>query len=412
MMTLTREPLSVSELNEYVKTVFSYDPLLKQVAVRGEISNFKRPASGHLYFSLKDSGALIRCVMFRQYAYNLRVAPRDGMQVVLQGYVSLYTKDGQYQFYAEGMLSDGIGSLYTLLEKAKEKLRAKGYFDEALKKSLPASPKRIGVVTSETGAVIRDIIKVARRRDPAVSILLVPVKVQGDGAAQEIATGIRRLQDKDVDVIICGRGGGSLEDLWAFNEEVVADAIHQSTVPVISAVGHETDFTIADLCADVRAATPSQAAELAVPDRRDSAQRLDAYRTRLTEGARRSVARYETQLRHMSSERLTQRFEALTQEYTDRLTRARTSLHRAAAQRGKDAQARLSHLKDKLVLLDPQQVLKRGYTMVRLEGEVVQSVTGLHPSDAVQLVFHDGQAQANVESIQPKGASYEEKAKL
>ena len=260
-------PLSVRELNLYVKDLVDRDDFLNNVYVKGEISNFKRHYTGHLYFTLKDKDSLIKCVMFKSYTSNIKFEPQDGMQVVILGQVAVYERDGVYQIYVKGMEQEGLGALYEAYEKLKAKLEAQGLFDESHKKEIPLLPKAIGVVTSKTGAVIKDIINVTTRRFPNVVIKLYPSAVQGVGAAETIVEGIKYFNKaKNVDTIIIARGGGSLEDLWPFNEEITAHAIYESEIPIISAVGHETDFTIADFVADLRAPTPSAAGELAVPD--------------------------------------------------------------------------------------------------------------------------------------------------
>lgn len=260
--------ISVSELNTYIKQKFSEDEALASILVKGEISNFKNHyATGHLYFTLKDDKSLIKCVMFKGYAERLNFTPKDGMKVIVLGSVSVYERDGVYQIYAQAMQQEGLGDLYKAYEELKLKLEKEGLFDLSKKKKIPKFPKEIGVLTSQTGAVIRDIINVSTRRNPNVHIRLLPVPVQGAGASEKIAKAIELMNEKKIaDVIIIARGGGSLEDLWPFNEEEVARAIYNSEIPIISAVGHETDFTISDFVSDLRAPTPSAAAELAVPD--------------------------------------------------------------------------------------------------------------------------------------------------
>ena len=254
------EPLTVKQLNLYIKGLIDRDDFLNNVYVKGEISNFKRHYTGHLYFTLKDKDSLIKCVCFKSYTGNIKFEPEDGMQVLIFGQVAAYERDGVYQIYVEGMEQDGLGALYTEFERLKEKLSQKGMFDEAHKKPLPMLPREIGVITSKTGAVIRDIINVTTRRLPNVHIKLYPAAVQGEGAAQTICEGIEYFNNKkNVDVIIVARGGGSIEDLWPFNEEITANAVFNSEIPIISAVGHETDFTICDFVADLRAPTPSAA---------------------------------------------------------------------------------------------------------------------------------------------------------
>ncbi len=260
-------PISVTELNKYVKDRVAEDEFLNSVLVKGEISNFKHHYTGHMYFTLKDESSLIKCVMFKSSTVTLNFIPKDGMKVLVFGSVAVYERDGIYQIYCKAMQEDGMGSLYKAYEELKNKLSEEGLFDDAHKKPIPFMPKIIGVLTSNTGAVIRDIINVSTRRNPNVYIRLMPVPVQGEGAGVKIAKAIKLMNDKKLaDCLIVARGGGSIEDLWPFNEEIVARAIFESEIPVISAVGHETDFTIADFVADLRAPTPSAAAELAVTD--------------------------------------------------------------------------------------------------------------------------------------------------
>ena len=274
--------LSVSELNDYVRRALASDPALRFVSLRGEISDFKRYASGHWYFTLKDDESRIQCVCYRQYASQIQFQPENGMKVILNGAVGLYTVSGAYQFYAESMTLDGVGELYLKFEALKAKLMKEGLFDVSRKRPLPLMPRAIGVVTSRSGAVIHDIATVTRRRFPAMQIILRPAQVQGEGAAEDIAAGIEEIARlPQVDVIIVGRGGGSLEDLWAFNEEIVVRAIAACPIPIVSAVGHEVDVTLSDLAADLRAATPSAAAEVCVPEKKQLLNNLEKYRLSL-----------------------------------------------------------------------------------------------------------------------------------
>lgn len=261
--------ISVTELNSYIKNKIADDEYLNNILIKGEISNFKHHYTGHMYFTLKDDNALIKCIMFKSYTANLKFVPKDGMSVLAFGTVSVFERDGVYQLYCKAMQEDGMGSLYAAYEELKAKLEKEGLFRQEHKKQLPVMPKVIGVLTSNTGSVIKDIINVSTRRNPNVYLKLLPVPVQGKGAAEKIVKGIELINEKKLaDVIILARGGGSLEDLWPFNEEIVARAIYNSEIPVISGVGHETDFTIADFVADLRAPTPSAAAELSVADTR------------------------------------------------------------------------------------------------------------------------------------------------
>ena len=388
--------VTVTQLNEYVKSLLGVDPLLRGLSLRGEISNFKRHSSGHLYFSLKDAQSVIRCVMFRQNAYSLRFAPRDGMQVVLNGYVSVYTRDGQYQFYCEGMQADGVGALYQQFERNKARFAEEGLFDEAHKRPLPLLARRIGVVTSPTGAVIRDIIRVSHRINPSVDILLVPCKVQGEGAAENICRGIRALNAQDVDVIIVGRGGGSLEDLWAFNEESVVRAVYASRIPVISAVGHETDFALSDFAADVRASTPSNAAELAVLDVRDAMQHLDSLASALYAVALHQVELKEKRLAALRERAALRNAHLLFDRQLAALGEKRRQLDQSALSAVNLRSTELAHLTARLRSLDPEQVLRRGYALARIAGETVTRVGQAKEGDALTVRVSAGRIHAIV----------------
>ena len=281
-MNYSEMAITVTELNKYIKDKFEKDEYLTELLIKGEISNFKNHYTGHMYFTLKDEKSLIKCVMFKTYAQKLNFMPKDGMKVIILGGVSVFERDGVYQIYVKAMQEDGLGDLYTKYQQLKEKLEKQGLFDTEHKKKIPMMPKIIGVLSSQTGSVIRDIINVSTRRNPNVYIRLLPVPVQGEGAAEKIAYGIDYMnKNKLADVLILARGGGSLEDLWPFNEEIVANSIYNSEIPIISAVGHETDFTIADFVADLRAPTPSAAAELAVPDIYEINKKLNSYIDRL-----------------------------------------------------------------------------------------------------------------------------------
>ena len=396
MPTSDRMTVTVTQLNEYVKSLLGVDPLLCGLSLRGEISNFKRHSSGHLYFSLKDAQSVIRCVMFRQNAFSLRFAPRDGMQVVLRGYVSVYTRDGQYQFYCEGMQADGVGALYQQFERNKARFAEEGLFDEAHKKPLPLLSKRIGVVTSPTGAVIRDIIRVSHRRNPSVDILLYPCKVQGEGAAESICAGIRALNAQDVDVIIVGRGGGSLEDLWAFNEESVVRAVYASRIPIISAVGHETDFALSDFAADVRASTPSNAAELAVLDVRDAMQHVDSLASALHAAALHQVEIKEKQLAALRERAALRNAHLLFDRQLAALGEKRRQLDQCALSAVNLRSTELAHLTARLRALDPEQVLRRGYALARIAGDTVTRVGQAKEGDALTVRVSDGRIHATV----------------
>lgn len=396
MQNADRLTVTVTQLNEYIKSLMNVDPLLRGLSLRGEISNFKRHSSGHLYFSLKDAQSVIRCVMFRQNTFSLDFSPRDGMQVILRGYVSVYTRDGQMQFYCEGMQADGIGVLYQQFERNKARFTQEGLFDSAHKKPLPVLTRRIGVVTSPTGAVIRDIIRVAHRRNPSVDILLYPCKVQGEGAAADICKGIRELNRQAVDVIIIGRGGGSLEDLWAFNEEEVVRAVYASKLPIISAVGHETDFALSDFAADARASTPSNAAELAVMDLRDAMQHLDDLSGSLHAAVLHALELKSRQLQSLRQRAALRNISQIFDNRMQKLEECRARLDQSTQYALAHRENELMHLSARLNALDPEAVLKRGYALVRTNHTPVVSASVIHPGDLLDIRLQDGTIHASV----------------
>jgi len=393
--------LSVTQLNEYAKTLIERDPLLRSLSVRGEISGFKRHSSGHLYFSLKDDGALIRCVMFRQNAQSLLFEPRDGMSVLTTGGVSIYTKDGQYQFYIRSMEEAGEGLLYKRFMLLKTRLEAHGLFDASHKKPLPFLPKCVGVVTSPTGAVIRDILHVVQRRYPNMNVLLYPAKVQGEGAAEEIAHAIREMDRLALaDVLIVGRGGGSMEDLWAFNEEVVARAIYECTIPIVSAVGHETDFSIADFTADLRAPTPSAAAELCVPEYEKLMGRVKELNASVKAAPRNKLKSLRAAV--AAAER-SSGF-AAPKNTSFRLRQSveikRATLYNASRAAVVGVYGRLEQLDVRMEALSPMQVLNRGYALVKTcDGGYITSVRALSKEKFVEIVLRDGSAKVAIEQV-------------
>lgn len=389
--------LTVTQLNEYVRLTLTSDPVLHGIDLVGEISNFKQYGSGHWYFTLKDEEAAISCVMFRTYAAMLRFQPENGQKVRLHGSVSLYAKTGSYQFNAEGMTAVGAGDLYRRFEELKKKLMAEGLFEESRKKPLPAFPKGIGIVTSRTGAVVHDIAHVTWRRFPSMPLYLYSVKVQGEGAAEEIAEGLRRMDALDaVDVIITGRGGGSMEDLWAFNEEVVARAIAACRKPVISAVGHETDFSIADFTADVRAATPSHAAEMAVP--LVSAMREDVNQLRadlqnsLTFALKQKRNAVLLLAQRMKAQTPQHRYRQTAQTLGEYTRRMNTAFSHALQQK----RDRVSGLVHGIETVSPQHTLNRGYAIVLADGRPVHSAASLEAGMPVTLRFASGGARADI----------------
>jgi exodeoxyribonuclease VII large subunit len=394
--------LTVSDVNRRIKDLLSRDAVLSGLWVKGEISNFKNHYSGHYYFTLKDEKAVLRCVMFRSNASSLAFIPEDGMKVLIRGYISVFERDGQYQLYAEEMQPDGVGALYVAFEALKKKLQAEGLFDASRKKKLPYLPRAIGVVTSSTGAVIRDIINVLSRRFYNVKIKLYPVQVQGEQAAGQIAAAVRRLNELgNVDVIIVARGGGSLEELWAFNEEIVARSIFESRIPVISAVGHETDFTISDFVADVRAPTPSAAAELVMPERTVVENRLDNLKMRL-----RNAAVKKTSMERLSLKRLAesvafkQPYNKIYQERMMLDVQKRYMMNALAALKAEYGK-RLSLLAARLDSLSPLSSLARGYGILKLlkDNTLVKSVHSVAVGDMLEVRLIDGCIDCTVEGI-------------
>ncbi len=381
--------LTVSELNDYVRRSLAGDPSLRFLSLRGEISDFKQYATGHWYFTLKDEACMIQCVCFRQHNMRLGFRPENGMKVVLTGGVGLYAERGSYQFYAEGMTRDGVGELYLKLEALKSKLLKEGLFDVAKKRPLPLMPRAVGVVTSRSGAVIHDIATVTRRRFPAMQIILRPAQVQGEGAAEDIAAGIREIAVlPQVDVVIVGRGGGSLEDLWAFNEEIVVRAIAACPVPVVSAVGHEVDVTLSDLAADVRAATPSVAAEVCVPDRAALLSDIRKLREGLARAGQNAVLARRSRLA-LDEKRLAARHPAaLLRAVRGQADLLRHRLEALTERRLTLLKARVSTLSDRLTALGPREALNRGYAIL-LDGKApVTSV--LEARDEMNVILRDG----------------------
>jgi exodeoxyribonuclease VII large subunit len=401
--------LTVQQLNDYVRTLLSRDPLLQKLHVRGEISNFKVHTSGHMYFSLKDRQDRIQCVMFKQNAQNLKFLPKDGMEVIVTGRVSIYTRDGLYQLYVDDMEQSGLGALHLAFEELKKKLREEGLFDDTHKKPLPLLPQKIAVITSHAGAAVRDIIRVIHNRNSNVDILIVPVAVQGEGAARQIARAIDYVNTRaDIDLIITGRGGGSIEELWAFNEEIVARAIYNSSIPVITAIGHETDFTIADFVADVRAATPSNAAELAVPEASYMQSFIDSLKNYLLNAIMENINEKQHRLNIIRNHYAFQSPCVLVEQqsqYFDQLSQRFYSAFQHIIQQKSD---RLSKAISNLETLSPLKVLSRGYVIVTPEGdtEPISSIEAISLGQQLDLLFIDGQAVCKVESIESDNNNY------
>lgn len=398
--------ITVSQLNRYVKMLLQEDVALTPVYVSGEISNFvNHYKSGHLYFSLKDENALVKAVMFRTYAARLAFRPEGGMKVIVRAKASVYEKDGTFQLYVEDMQPDGVGALQIAYEQLKKRLQEEGLFDAARKKALPPFPTRIGVITSPTGAAVRDILNVLARRYPLAQVVFLPVLVQGEGAPPQLVAALERMnREKAADVLIIGRGGGSLEELWAFNDERVCRAVAASEIPVISAVGHETDFTLCDFAADLRAPTPSAAAELAVPDAAELFLSLRQTQVQLTVLMRSRLEKVRTELQILHRQKAlsspTYYVEQMAMQL-DLLTRSFEHSARTALQ---DAHAQLSALAAKLDALSPLKVLSRGYAMARTDGgRLVTSVTDICKGDTLYMDMCDGTLVCMVQDIQKEG---------
>lgn len=396
---------SITQVNEYIQGMMNADPRLSQVAVRGEISNYKCYPSGHHYFTLKDESSALKCVMFKGNAMGLRFRPANGMKVIALGRITVYPRDGQYQLYCSAMTVDGVGDLYAAFEQTKKKLAQQGLFDPEKKKKLPKYPGTIGVVTSSAGAAVHDILRILRKRYPLTQVKLFPVRVQGTAAPEEIAAAIRYANAwKLADLLIVGRGGGSLEDLWAFNDERVAYAIYESEIPVISAVGHEPDVTIADYVADLRAATPSNGAELAVPDRDALAQNLDALYAAMAGALNRQLKLETTRLHALASNPALRSplayMESKGKELLLLKNRMTAAQERILSARNAQFVASVS----KLDAMSPLKVLSRGYAMAQTSnGAVLRSVKQVTKGTEISIMVSDGTVAASVLSAKETG---------
>lgn len=391
-------PITVSQLNNYIKTLVDRDEFLNNVYIKGEISNFKRHYTGHLYFTLKDGEALIKCVMFKTYTSYLKFEPEDGMSVLILGTVAVYERDGVYQIYAKGMEVDGLGALHVAYEQLKQKLESKGMFDEKNKKKIPVLPKAIGVVTSKTGSVIKDIINVTTRRFPKVNIKIYPAAVQGEGAAETIVKGIEYFNSvKNVDTIIIARGGGSLEDLWPFNEEITANAIFNSEIPIISAVGHETDFTIADFVADLRAPTPSAAGELAVPDINEINWKLVNIRRNLSTLLNKKIENMQQRYAKVMNSSV---FKNPTNDIKRRILTLEGYSRRLESSikiKNQNVKINLTKVISKLDGLSPLKTLSRGYSIAEnSNGKVIKSIKDVEQGENIKLILNDGAINTQV----------------
>ena len=393
--------LSVSELNNSIKDLIESEPMFLNVCVRGELSNYKIYPSGHHYFTLKDSESSLKCVMFKSSASKLRFRPESGMGVTACGRVSVYTRDGAYQLYCTDLMPEGTGDLQIAFEQLKSKLNAEGLFDRSHKKPLPAFPERIAIITSSAGAAVHDMIRILGHRWPMTQVVLLPVRVQGVEAPAEIAGAIRYANEFRVaDLIITGRGGGSIEDLWAFNDERVARAIYASELPVISAVGHEPDVTISDYVADARASTPSNAAEIAVPDWREMQDVLNGFEIRTQQAMRKKLAQLSDRLDALGAKRVLTDPSALINDRRLRLDYTRDALSSAGERRINACRQSFVALSAALEAMSPLRVLSRGYAVAEdKNGSTVKSVRQLQRGDKMTVLLSDGQAECTVDAL-------------
>lgn len=399
--------LSVTQINEYIRALIAQDEVLSMIMVRGEISNLTLHKSGHIYFTLKDETSVLKAVMFRSSAQRVKFALKEGMNIIVYGRISLYTPSGQYQLYAEDIQPDGIGALYVAYEQIKEKLSKEGLFDVSRKKPIPKIPSTVGIVTSPTGAAIHDMINVMGRRFPLTKLLLYPALVQGENAYKTLIAGIEYFnQTKSVDVIIIGRGGGSMEDLWAFNNVELAYAISKSSIPVISAVGHESDFTICDFVADLRAPTPSAAAELAVPDLLMVKNTINQTMSTIENKLIMQIAQYRKQVEFLSSSRVLSSKEMLLDEYKMKISLLSDKLDSNVSNILKEKGHKFSVLCAKLQTISPLNTLARGYSMTQdSQGQVITSVSKINKDDIIKITFADGDVKAIVHEINHLGGN-------
>ena len=411
--------LTVSAITRYLKAKLDVDENLQTVFLKGEISNFKAHTSGHFYFSLKDEGSKINAIMFRSNASKVLFKPLDGMKVLVSGRISIYEAMGSYQIYVDEMLEDGVGNLYIAFEQLKKKLQAEGLFEASHKRKIPSVPKRVGIVTASTGAAIRDIMTTIKRRFPICETILFPTLVQGENAKDDIVRNIERAQDYDLDVLIVGRGGGSIEDLWPFNEEVVARAIYNSKVPVISAVGHEVDFTIADFVADLRAPTPTAAAELAVPNMADLQKHIAQFKVRLNEAIYKKVNYLKLYLESVKNSFVLKNPQIMFENKKQSLSLINDKLNELMIGKVqcfkneldkikksyvltnpyllyKDEVLMVKNIIDKLNLLNPLNILSRGYSITYLNDQALKSVLKVKEDDMISIRLSDGNLKAKV----------------
>ena len=399
---MSQQILSITQLNEHIRALVDRDALLSNVAVRGEISNYKLYPSGHHYFTLKDEGGALKCVMFKGNAFRLRFRPENGMKIIAIGRVSVYPRDGAYQLYCTALSVDGVGDLHAAFEQLKAKLSAQGLFDTAHKRQIPKFPDTIGIITSSAGAAVHDMLRILRKRYPLCRVRLLPVRVQGEEAPPEIVAAIQYANHyRLADVLIVGRGGGSIEDLWAFNDERVARAIYQSEIPVISAVGHEPDVTIADFVADLRAATPSNAAELAVPDQEALFQYLDQSSASMASALSRQLNSARRQLQLLSKTPSLQSPTGYFIQRRDSVANLRDRLIHAQIRQNEVNKRRYIAFAAKLDAMSPLKVMTRGYSLVlNDEGRVITSVKQVKTGDTILVQTGDGKLHANVNEVE------------
>ncbi len=391
--------LTVTQINRYIKYKIDNDENLRVVYLRGEISNFKNHTSGHFYFTLKDETSRISAVMFKREAQKINFTPTDGMNVLVVGRISCYEANGNYQIYVEEMIEDGIGNLYVEFEKLKKKLGEKGYFDEKYKKPIPRFPKRIGVITASTGAAIRDIITTINRRYRLAEVILIPTLVQGEKAGADIVLNLQRAEDLDLDVIILGRGGGSIEDLWAFNEEIVAEQIFKMKTPIISAVGHEIDFTISDFVSDLRAPTPTAAAELAVPNTIDLINNIKQLEIRLGREVLNKLDLSKTKLKKLLNSYIFKNPESMYEVKAQKLDTQIDKLSLIINNLFEAKCFRFTSVLDKLEALNPVKTLKRGYTITRFNGKVLNSVKNVKKEMILETSLENGKIISKVMEV-------------
>ena len=411
--------VSISDLTRYIKAKFDMDHHLNKVYIKGEISNFKHHTRGHLYFTLKDENSRIAALMFASSAAKLNFNPEDGQKVLVCGRISVYEATGNYQIYVESMEQDGIGNLYLEFEKLKKKLKEKGMFDEAHKKPIPKYPKKIGIITAPTGAAIRDILSTIKRRYPICETILFPALVQGENAKESIVKQINTAQEFDLDVIICGRGGGSIEDLWAFNEEIVAEAIYNCKIPIISAVGHEIDFTIADYVADLRAPTPTGAAEMAVPNYLDIINLINQYKIRLNEGVNNTIKKNQVRLDNITSSFVLKNPMSLYEIKEQKLDNLIDSLNKLIKNKLDNSKTRYLNiissnvlkeptnlfikkqhqfeiLLNKVQILNPMSLLDKGYSVVKKDNKTIKDIKDININDEINITLSKGIINAKV----------------